>query len=181
MHLWVAIMKAVNTPTHLSTEHAQQDGAGVKTGDPERAHPPQSGRKAAAIAVLAAAVVIAVMVGIIYLLLQNPPLTANIRDIVIIIAALVLIVMSVVSSLLLIILLYRLQALTQFLRSELVPILMDTQKAARTVYGTTVFLSKSIAQPTIKAAGFAARFQRMTQVIGRKLVMGAPCRRSKGA
>jgi hypothetical protein len=87
-------MEAVNTPTHLSTEHAQQDGAGVKTGDPERAHPPQSGRRAAAIAVLAAAVVIAAMVGIIYLLLQNPPLTANIRDIVIIVAALVLIVMS---------------------------------------------------------------------------------------
>jgi len=76
--------------------------------------------------------------------------------------------MSIATSLLLIILLYRLQALTQLLRSELVPILTDTQKAVRTVYSTTVFVSRNIAQPTIKAAGFAAGIQQMARAIGRK-------------
>jgi len=158
----------ISTPP-LNDQRAEQDGAGAAITDPAHAQATGGGRKAVIFGILIAAVIIAALVGAIYLLLQNPPLAANIRDIVIIIAALVLIIVSVTTSLLLIILLYRLQALTQFLRSELVPILMDTQRAARTVYGTTAFISKNVAQPTIKAASFVARFRRMAQVIGKKM------------
>jgi hypothetical protein len=158
----------ISTPP-LSDQQVEQNGAGAAITAPARARATSSGRKAAIFGILIAAVIVAALAGAVYLLLQNPPLTANIRDIVIIIAALVLITVSVTTSLLLILLLYRLQALTQLLRSELIPILMDTQRAARTVYGTTVFISKNVAQPTIKVASFAARFRRMAQVIGKKM------------
>jgi len=153
----------------LDDQQSEQNGAGAAITDPARAQASGSGRKAVIFSILIAVLIVTALMGVAYLLLQNPPLAANIRDIVIIIATLVLIVVSVTTSLLLIILLYRLQALTQFLRSELVPILMDTQRAARTVYGTTVFISRNVAQPTIRAAGFVARFQRMAQVVGRKM------------
>jgi len=145
-----------------------QQSEGAQRSDASVATPAHGGRRAVVIGILMAAAFIAILVGIVYLLLNNPSLAANIRDIVIIITALVLAVMSIATSLLLIILLYRLQALTQLLRSELVPILTDTQKAVRTVYSTTVFVSRNIAQPTIKAAGFAAGIQQMARAIGRK-------------
>jgi len=150
-------------------EDAQQSQAAVGSPSPEHARSQQDGRRGAVVGVLIAVAVTVVMVGVVYALLQNPPLAANIRDIVIIMAALVLMITSIASGLLLILLLYRLQSLTQLLRSELMPILMETQKTAHTVHSTAVFISRNVAQPTIKAAGFVARFRRMAQVIGQKI------------
>jgi len=128
----------------------------------------RANRNAALIGAAVAALAIAVLGVAIYLLLQDPALTANIRDIVIILTAFVLILMSVVVSALLVVLLYRIQELMRFLRVELVPILTDTQKAVKTLYGTTVFVSDNVAKPAIKAAGFMSSVQRMAQVVNAK-------------
>jgi len=128
----------------------------------------QANRKAAFVGVVIGVLAVVVLGIAVYLLLQNPALTANIRDIVIILTAVVLIVMSVVISALLVVLLYRVQELMHFLRAELVPILTDTQKAVRTLYGTTMFMSDSVAKPAIKAAGFVSRVQRMARVVNAK-------------
>ncbi len=122
-------------------------------------------RKAVLIAAAIGGVALAVLVLVIYLLLQDPARTANIRDIVIILTAVVLIVMSLVISMLLVVLLYRLQEILHFLRAELVPILTETQKTAKAVYGTTMFMSDNVAKPAIKAAGFVSRVQRMAQAV----------------
>ncbi|MCS6848237.1 MAG: hypothetical protein RMN52_11050 [Anaerolineae bacterium] len=128
----------------------------------------QANRKAIFIGATIGILALVVLVLVVYLLLQNPALTANIRDVVIILTAVVLIIMSLVISVLLVILLYRLQEIMHFLRAELVPILTETQKAAKAVYGTTMFMSDNVAKPAIKAAGFVSRVQRMAQAVNMK-------------
>ncbi|GIV85553.1 MAG: hypothetical protein KatS3mg052_2560 [Candidatus Roseilinea sp.] len=160
---------------------AESDGKAEAQTSPAKLPPPayddpgvkRANRRAISVATATGAFVVGVLALIIYLLLQNPALTANIRDIVVILTAVALIVISLVISVLLVLLLYRLQELTRFLRAELVPILTETQKAAKAVYGTTLFMSDSIAKPAIKAAGFVSRMQRMAQAVNMKAKGGA--------
>ncbi|MCS7056126.1 MAG: hypothetical protein NZM18_08170 [Thermoflexales bacterium] len=161
----------------MSNDSPTQQNFGTPRGTDGKAMPPpayndpgvrQANHKAATIGLAAGLIFLVALVLLIYLLLQNPALTANIRDIVIILTAVVLILMSLIISVLLAILLYRVQELIHFLRAELVPILTETQKAARAVYGTTMFMSDSVAKPAIKAAGFVSRMQRMAQAINAK-------------
>ncbi len=155
---------------------AESDGKTATQTSPVTLPPPayddpgvkQANRKAAFVGAAIGVLILAALILVVYLLLQNPALTANIRDIVVILTAIVLIVMSLVISVLLVILLYRLQELMHFLRAELVPILTETQKAAKAVYGTTLFMSDSVAKPAIKAAGFVSRMQRMAQAVNTK-------------
>ncbi|BCX02691.1 MAG: hypothetical protein KatS3mg053_0629 [Candidatus Roseilinea sp.] len=155
---------------------AESDGKTATSASPVTLPPPayqdpgvqQANRKAIFIGAAIGVLALAVLVLVVYLLLQNPALTANIRDIVIILTAVVLIVMSLVISILLVILLYRLQEIMHFLRAELVPILTETQKTAKAVYGTTMFMSDNVAKPAIKAAGFVSRMQRMAQAVNTK-------------
>ena len=151
------------TPAPTATPPAHED-AGVR----------RANRNAVLVGAAIAASAIAALGAVVYLLLQNPALTANIRDIVIILTAFVLILMSIMISVLLVILLYRVQELMRFLRAELVPILTDTQKAVKTLYGTTVFVSDNVARPAIKAAGFVSGVQRMVRVVNAKAKGGAP-------
>lgn len=133
----------------------------------------QANRRAIFVGAAMGALIVAALAMVVYLLLQNPALTANIRDIVVILTAVALIIISLVISVLLVILLYRLQELMRFLRAELAPILTETQKAAKAVYGTTLFVSDSVAKPAIKAAGFVSRIQRMAQAVNTKTKGGA--------
>lgn len=140
-------------PSPVTLPPPDYDDPGVK----------RANRKAALVGVMSSIVALAVLILVIYLLLQNPALTANIRDIVIILTAIVLIITGLAISVLLVMLLYRIQELMHFLRAELAPILTETQKAAKAVYGTTMFMSDSVAKPAIKAASFFARVQKMAQ------------------
>lgn len=133
----------------------------------------RANRRAISVGAAMSALIVAAVVLIVYLLLQNPALTANIRDIVVILTAVALIIISMVIGVLLVILLYRLQELMRFLRAELAPLLMETQKVAKAVYGTTLFVSDSVAKPAIKAAGFVSRIQRMAQAVSTKAKGGA--------
>lgn len=153
---------ATQTPPTTLTPPAYDD-PGVK----------RANRKAILVGATISTLIVLALALTVYLLLQNPTLTANIRDIVVILTAVALIIISLVISAMLVILLYRLQELMRFLRAELAPILTETQKAAKAVYGTTLFVSDSVAKPAIKAASFVSRMQRMAQAVNAKAKGGA--------
>jgi len=79
-----------------------------------------------------------------------------VRDVAIIILA----VESIIIGLLLIVLIWQMRSLAKLLQTEVKPILHSVNETARTVKGTTVFLSDNVARPLIRAASIAAGVNR---------------------
>jgi hypothetical protein len=79
-----------------------------------------------------------------------------VRDVAIIVLALE----SIVIGLLLIILIWQVRSLAKLLQTEVKPMLDSVNETARTVKGTTAFLSDNVAAPLIRAASIAAGVNR---------------------
>jgi hypothetical protein len=77
---------------------------------------------------------------------------ADVRDGAIILLALE----SLVIGILLIILIWQVMSLIKLLREEIKPILNSADETARTVRGTTTFVSETFVRPMIRVSGFAA-------------------------
>lgn len=79
-----------------------------------------------------------------------------VRDVAIIVLALE----SIIIGLLLIVLIWQVRGLANLLQTEIKPILDSVNETARTVKGTTAFLSDNVASPLIRAASVAAGVNR---------------------
>ena len=111
--------------------------------------------------VLGAILVVAGLVAAIYALVTNPPIAATVRDITIIVLALstTLICFS------LMVLILQLQSLIGLLRDEIRPILDSANQTARTVRGTTSFLSDSVVNPIISVASYASGIRQVVKLL----------------
>lgn len=87
-----------------------------------------------------------------YGLAVHPQATAVVRDIAIIVLALV----TIIIGLFLVILIFQMQSLIALLRNEIKPILDSANETARTVRGTTTFVSDAVVTPMIQVASLAA-------------------------
>lgn len=85
-------------------------------------------------------------------LYTHPAIAAVLRDVLIIALTLQLILLAAVS----IFLVYRLIRLVDWLQQEIQPILQRARETVDTVHGTSVFLGRRLARPTIEAASVAA-------------------------
>ncbi|GEM_PF-769261 len=95
---------------------------------------------------------LALVVAFLIFLYLHPATAAVLRDVLIIALTLQLILLSAVA----IFLVYRLIRLVDWLQQEIRPILQRARETADTVHGTSVFLSRRLARPTIEAASVAA-------------------------
>jgi len=102
--------------------------------------------------VFAFLLILAAIVAAGYGLVTHPAFTASLRDITIIILAL----STSLIGLFLVILILQVQSLIGLLRDEIKPILNSANQTARTVRGTTTFLSDSVMKPVITVAGYAS-------------------------
>src|SRR5260221_2478328 len=75
-----------------------------------------------------------------------------IRDLSIILLAIFTIVMQVI----LVLLLLEIRTLSKMLRENIAPILKSADETARTVRGTSVFVSDNVVSPVVKVSSFAA-------------------------
>lgn len=123
---------------------------------PEDTQPPKGNRTLRTIVIV---VVIALILGSIgfgiYALVTSPngsTVIAVLRDIFIIVLAFV----TIVIGLFLVILIFQLQSLIALLRDEIKPILESANQTARTVRGTTTFVSDAVVTPMITAASYAS-------------------------
>ena len=111
--------------------------------------------------VLGALLLLAAVVAAIYGLVSHPAVTATVRDITIIVLAL----STTVIGLSLIVLILQLQSLIGLLRDEIRPILISANETARTVRGTTTFLSESVVRPVISVAGYASGIRQVVRLL----------------
>ncbi len=95
---------------------------------------------------------LALVVAFLVFLYMHPATAAVLRDILIIALALQLILLAAV----MIFLVYRLIHLVDWLQQEIQPILQRARETVDTAHGTSVFLSRRLARPTIEAASVAA-------------------------
>ncbi len=131
--------------------------ASITEPSPGRSQAKKVGRTI--VLVLGALLLLAALVAAIYGLVSHPVVTATVRDITIIILAL----STTVIGLSLIVLIFQVQSLIGLLRDEIRPILISANETARTVRGTTAFLSDSVVRPVISIAGYASGIR---QVVG---------------
>ncbi len=123
---------------------------------PEDIQPRQGKRTLRTIVIV---VVVALILGLlgfgIYALVTSPNgagVIAVLRDIFIIVLAFV----TIVIGLFLAILIFQLQSLMALLRDEIKPILESANQTARTVRGTTTFVSDAVVTPMITAASYVS-------------------------
>jgi hypothetical protein len=129
--------------------------------------------------VLGALVILAAMGAAVYGMVTHPSVTATVRDITIILLAL----STSLIGLALIILVLQLQSLIALLRDEVRPILDSANQTARTVRGTTAFLSDSFVKPVISVASYASGVRQALAVLagGRKRSSTHDAGRTKGS
>ncbi|WP_376789910.1 hypothetical protein [Thermoflexus sp.] len=97
-------------------------------------------------------VAMALFVAFLVFLYMHPATAAVLRDILIIALTFQLILLGAA----MIFLVYRLIRLVDWLKQEIQPILQRAQETVDTVYGTSAFLGRRLARPTIEAASVAA-------------------------
>ncbi|WP_322801652.1 hypothetical protein [Thermoflexus sp.] len=102
--------------------------------------------------ILLGLVAIALFVAFLVFLYMHPAIAAVLRDILIIALTFQLILLGAVT----IVLIYRLIRLVDWLEQEVQPILQRARETVDTVYGTSAFLGRRLARPTIEAASVAA-------------------------
>jgi len=83
------------------------------------------------------------------------------RDIAIIVVALVTIVIGVF----LIVLIFEVLALVRMLRADIKPILESADETARTVRGTTTFVSENFVSPLVRVSSFASGVMQALRII----------------
>ena len=89
---------------------------------------------------------------------------ASVRDLAIILLALESFVIGVV----LIVLILEIRNLAKLLREEIKPILDSADETARTVRGTTNFVSETFVNPMIRASGFASGVMQALRILARR-------------
>lgn len=92
---------------------------------------------------------------------DNQPITRGLRDVAIIFLAF----LSVVIGAMLVALLYQVTMLSLLLRDEIKPLLESVNETMNTVRGTTVFMSESVVEPTIKVASALSGVWRTFKVL----------------
>lgn len=127
---------------------------------------PDGGRRwGRTIAFVAVGVVVLAAIGAsIYALIvsdRSSAVTGVLRDISIVVLALI----TIVIGLLLAVLIFQLQSLIVLLRNEIKPILDSANQTARTVRGTTTFVSDAVVTPVISAASFASAVRQAIRVL----------------
>ncbi len=89
---------------------------------------------------------------------------AFVRDLAIILLA----VESLVIGVVLIILVLEIRHLAKMLREEIKPILESADETARTVRGTTVFVSENLVNPMVRASSFATGVMQAVRILFRR-------------
>ena len=89
---------------------------------------------------------------------------AFVRDLAIVLLALE----SLVVGVLLVVLTFEVRSLVILLREQIKPILESVDETARTVRGTTVFVSENFVDPMVRASGFASGVMRALRIISRR-------------
>jgi len=89
---------------------------------------------------------------------------AEVRDLAIILLA----VESLVIGVMLIVLIWEIRNLAKLLREEIKPILDSADETARTVRGTTVFVSDRFVNPMVRASGFVAGVGQALRILTRR-------------
>ena len=89
---------------------------------------------------------------------------ASVRDLAIILLALESFVIGIV----LIVLVWELRNLAKLLREEIKPILESADETARTVRGTTSFVSETFVRPMIRVSGFASGVMQALRILARR-------------
>ncbi len=97
-------------------------------------------------------VILALVIAFLVFLYTHPAVAAVLRDVLIIALTLQLILLTAVAMFLV----YRLIRLVDWLQQEVQPILQRARETVDTVHGTSVFLGRHLARPTIEAASVAA-------------------------
>lgn len=113
---------------------------------------------------LAALVSAGVLVGLVVYLMQPSTPTARIRDVLIIL----LVLEGMVIGFLMLVLLVQLGALLYVLNEEVRPLLESLQETARTMRGTSQFVSQHVARPIIRVRGYVAMARSLYQLVRRK-------------
>ena len=89
---------------------------------------------------------------------------AFVRDLAIILLAIESLVIGVV----LIILVLEIRNLAKMLRDEIKPILESADETARTVRGTTVFVSENLVNPMVRATSFVSGVTHAVRILFRR-------------
>ena len=89
---------------------------------------------------------------------------AFVRDLAIILLA----VESLVIGVVLIILVLEIRNLAKMLRDEIKPILESADETARTVRGTTVFVSENLVNPMVRASSFVTGLMQAVRILLRR-------------
>ena len=89
---------------------------------------------------------------------------AEVRDLAIILLA----VESLVIGIMLIILIWEIRNLAKLLREEIKPILDSADETARTMRGTTVFVSDTFVNPMVRASSFVTGVTQAVRILARK-------------
>ena len=85
----------------------------------------------------------------------------EVRDIIIILLAIESLIIGGVT----LFLLYQVIMLVTLLREELIPLIQSAQETVNSARGTTVYVSRKIIVPSVKAATTVARLQTMARVL----------------
>jgi hypothetical protein len=86
------------------------------------------------------------------------------RDLAIILLA----VESLVIGILLVVLTIEVMSLVKLLREQIKPILESVDETARTVRGTTVFVSENFVDPMVRVSGFASGVLQALKILTRR-------------
>ena len=86
------------------------------------------------------------------------------RDLAIILLA----VESLVIGILLVVLTIEVMSLVKLLREQIKPILESVDETARTVRGTTVFVSENFVDPMVRVSGFASGVLQALKILSRR-------------
>jgi hypothetical protein len=89
---------------------------------------------------------------------------AFVRDLAIILLA----IESLVVGVMLIVLVLEIRSLAKFLREEIKPILDSADEAARTVRGTTTFMSETFVTPMVRASSFVSGIAQALRILTRR-------------
>jgi hypothetical protein len=89
---------------------------------------------------------------------------AFVRDLAIILLA----VESLIVGIVLIVLVWEVRNLAKLLREEIKPILESADETARTVRGTTVFVSENLVNPVVRISGFASGVMQALRILARR-------------
>lgn len=89
---------------------------------------------------------------------------AFVRDLAIILLA----VESLLVGIVLIVLVWEVRNLAKLLREEIKPILESADETARTVRGTTVFVSENLVNPVVRISGFASGVMQALRILARR-------------